>query len=61
MRTTLTILALWITVDLSLLVYSFASSPEDRHAIRLGNWGGWMLLGKLLFIMLGLVLVKIWS
>lgn len=61
MKTTLTILALWIVIDLILLVYSCTASLGNRHAVRLGNWGGWMLFGKLLFIVFGLILAKIWS
>ena len=61
MKTALTILALWVAIDLTLLVYYLAASPGDKRAVRLGNWGGWMLLGKFLFIILGLILAKIWS
>ena len=61
MKTTLTILALWTAIDLILLGYYFTSPPGDRHAVRLGDWGGWMLFGKFLFIIFGLLLVKIWS
>ena len=61
MKTTLTLLALWIVIDLILLVYCLTASPGDRRAERLGNWGGWMLFGKFLFSILGLILAKIWS
>ena len=61
MKTTLTILALWVAIDLALLVYSLAASPDDKRAVRLGNWGGWMLIGKFLFIIVSLILAKIWS
>ena len=60
MRTTLTILALWVAIDLTLLVYYLTASFDDKRAVRLGNWGGWMLFGKFLFIIFGLILVKIW-
>lgn len=61
MKTTLTILALWSAIDLTLLVYYLTASFDNKRAVRLGNWGGWMLFGKFLFIILGLILAKIWS
>ena len=61
MKITLTILALWIAIDLALLVYCLTASFGDKRAERLGNWGGWMLIGKFLVIILGLVLARIWN
>ena len=61
MKTALTILTLWVAIDLILLIYYLTASFGNERAERLGNWGGWMLIGKFLFIMFVLVLVKIWS
>ena len=61
MKTALTILALWVAIDLTLLVYYLTASFGDKRAERLGNWGGWMLIGKFLVIILGLILAKIWN